>query len=629
MVVKNRIAMAPMMTNYCGSNGTVTERFKTFHVTRARGGVGIIITESAYVHPSGKGFSHQLGIHDDALVDGLKRLVECLHRYDTRAVIQLCHSGRQTCTAITGMPLMAPSSIPCPACRETPHEMSHDDIRHIIDAFGESARRAQAAGFDAIEIQGAHDNLVNQFLSPSSNTRTDDYGGPLENRARFPLEILATITQTVGADFPVMYRMSAVDHVTGDLTLEDTHVFAGMLVDNGVAALNVSGGAYKSAAMIIQPESIPQDLYIDTAHAIKTAIGSRVPVAVTGRIKDPAMMTAIIENGQADIISLGRVLLADPEFPAKVQDGRDREVRKCIGNNQGCLEMLRNNKAIACTCNFLAGRERRYDLSKKARSRKKVMVIGGGPGGLEAARVAALRGHTVCLYEKSDSLGGLLNVATIPPYQDEISDFTEYLVDQVTKLDIDIRLRQPVDETLIASLKPDVFIMATGSSPKIPPITGIGNHNVSTAEEILRGAPYGNRVAVIGGGAVGCTTAEFMADRHAHVTVVEMTDQAAHSMNPLKRHLLISRMREKEIDIITGRTVKIIRDDALVMAHGTCLELLANIDTFVIAVGYMAEQELEKAFYLKKTRMYKVGDCIRPRTMNEAIAEGFLRAFDV
>lgn len=629
MVVKNRIAMAPMVTNYCGSNGSVTERLKTYHITRAQGGVGVIIVEGSYVHPSGKAFSHQLGIHDDALLDGLKGLVEVIHRNDTRAVIQLCHSGRQTREAVTGMPLMAPSPIPCSVYRETPREMSKVDIRRIIEAFGESARRAKSAGFDAIEIQGAHGNLVNQFISPYTNKRTDEYGGPLENRARFPLEILSEITQTVGADFPVMYRMSAVEHVDEGLTMEDTKVFAGILVDSGIAALHVSGGVCEAAVMIIQPASMPQGIYIDTASAIKKAIKSRVPVAVAGKIKEPAMMNDIIKNGQADIVSLGRALLADPEFPSKVKEGRAHEIRKCIGNNQGCIDMLFKDKAIACTCNFLTGRERRYNLCKKARSRKKVMVIGGGPGGLEAARVAALRGHTVCLYEKSDALGGLLNVAAIPPYQHEIREFTDYLVDQVTKMDIDIKLRQPVNEMLIDSLKTDVVIMATGSSPKIPHIPGIGNDNVSTAEEILRGAPFGNRVAIIGGGSVGCETAEFLVDRHAHVTVVEMTDHIAHTMSPLKRELLVSRMRDKDIEVITGRTVKIIKGDALVMAKDNCLELLDNMDTFVIAVGYMAEQELDHALYQKKIRMYKVGDCITPRTMSEAIAEGFLRAFDI
>jgi len=401
MEVKNRFVMAPMITNYAASDGSVTDRFKAYHKARAKGGVGLIIVEATFVHLSGKGFSNELGIDKDALVGKLTEVTDTAHEHGAKIALQLYHSGRQSHSAVTGGPLFAPSPLACPVCGETPLEMTKQDIEDMITAFGEGARRAKAAGFDAVEIHGAHGYLVGQFLSPYSNKRTDEYGGSFENRARFPLEVLAKVRNAVGKDYPVLYRLSSEEFVTGGLTIEDTRKFATMLVDHGIDAIHVSGGVYESAAMIIQPAAVPQGVYVSNAAAIKEAIGSRVPVIVVGRIKDPAMAADIIHDGKADMIAMGRALLADPDLPSKLQAGTPEEIRRCIGCTQACIDRLFQDQDIACLGNPLTGREWQYNLEEKAATRKKVLVIGGGPGGLEASRVAALRGNDVFLYEKN------------------------------------------------------------------------------------------------------------------------------------------------------------------------------------------------------------------------------------
>lgn len=629
MEVKNRFVMAPMVTNYCESDGTVTDRLKAYHKARAEGGVGLIILEATYVHPCGKGFSNQLGIYKDDLIPGLKRLVDELHPYGTKIAVQLYHSGRQSYTTVTGTPLIAPSPIACPVCREMPMEMTRKDIGRMIEAFGEGARRAKTAGFDAVEIHGAHGYLVNQFLSSYSNKRGDEYGGSLENRARFPLQVLKRVRDEVGRDFPILYRLSSVEFVPGGLTIEDTKAFAAMLVENGIDAIHVSGGVYQSAAMIIQPAAVPQGIYVENASSIKDAIKGKVPVIVVGRIKEPAMAEEIIAGGKADMIAMGRPFLADETFVSKLMAGKSQEIRKCIACNQGCIDRLFMDQDITCLCNPLVGKESQYDLAEKADKKKKVLIIGGGPAGLESGRVAALRGHEVILYEKSLKPGGLLNTVILVPYKEEFKDLADFFISQVQKLGISIYLGREVDEAIIDEIQPDVVILATGSRPVIPDIPGIESSNVFTAEKVLNGSSFGHHVAVIGGGASGCGVAEFMSDRGSKVTVCEMMDDVATDMGVLDKALLMERLKEKGVEILTQTPVREIQTDRLVVDKKGRHEVLGNFDTFVLAAGYESDKRLEKLLENKKIPFYKIGDCAEVRKMIEAIHEGFLCAYEL
>ncbi len=630
MKVKNRIVMPSMVTNYATTDGAVTERFKTYHQTRAKGGVGLITVEATYVHPSGKGFQNQLGIYKDELIPGLKSLTEVVHGCGAKIAVQLYHAGRQTTSKVTGMSVVAPSPIPCPVKQEMPRELSLDEIKELVEAFGQAARRAKEAGFDTVEIHGAHGYLLNQFLSPYSNKRTDEYGGAFENRMRFPLEVVKKVREEVGEDFAVIYRMSAEEYVPGGLTLEDTRVFARKLVEAGIDALHISGGVYESSAMIIQPAAIPQGCFVENAAAIKEAINGEVPVIVVGRIKDPVMAEQILREGKADLVAMGRALLADPELPKKVSEDKVEEIRKCIGCNQGCIDRLFQDLDITCLANALTGYEAEFDIETPAEKKKKVLVIGGGPGGLEAARVAALRGHEVVLYEKQAELGGQMRIAAVPPYKEEINDLTAFLINQVKKSDIVIEMGREADERTVQEIRPDAVIVATGSEPIIPKIPGVDQEKVVTAHEVLMGSvSVGEKVVIIGGGLVGCETAEFLADKGKQVTVVEMLDDIAVDVGSLTRALLLNRMVEKKITVLTKSKVREITAEGVIIEKEKGTEEITGIDTVVIAVGSRPRDNLLKSLKGQDIPVYAIGDCVKPRKIIDAIHEGFRRAYSL
>jgi 2,4-dienoyl-CoA reductase-like NADH-dependent reductase (Old Yellow Enzyme family)/thioredoxin reductase len=632
MEVKNRFVMAPMAGNYAEDDGSVTQRLKAYLGARAKGGVGLIIAGNAFVHPSGQLVPKDVGIYKDELTDGLKGLVDEVHQYDTKIALQIAHAGRQTLSAMTGLPIVAPSPIPCPYLQEMPREMTKEDIDGMVEAFVKAAGRAKAAGFDAVEIHGAHGYLVNQFLSPHSNQRSDEYGGSLENRARFPLEILKGIRAEVGDDFPVLYRVSAEEYVPDGLTIEDTKQFAVMLVENGIDAIDISGGVYASAAMIVPPISdIPKGLFVENAAATKKAIEGRVPVIVVGGINNPVMAEEIIDSGKADMVALGRPLLADAEFPSKTIAGKPREIRKCIACNQGCIDRVFVGAGMACVLNALTGREHEYDLDEKAARKKRVLVVGGGAGGLEAARVAALRGHEVFLYEKSQELGGQLNVAAIPPHKGEIKGFIDFLVSQVKSLGVNIKVGQEVDGNALDAIKPDAAIVATGSTAIIPDMPGIGTKKSATAREVLAGDPgaFAGNVVVVGGGSVGCETAEFLADGGAKVTVVEMLDDVSTDVGGARKFLIMDRLNKKGVKILTQKEATEVKADGLVVEKDGQPETITDVDALVWAVGSTPDTSMEKLLEDKNIPLSKVGDCVEPRKILDAVHEGFLRAYEL
>jgi 2,4-dienoyl-CoA reductase-like NADH-dependent reductase (Old Yellow Enzyme family)/thioredoxin reductase len=630
MEVRNRFVMPSMVTNYANSDGSINERIKAYHQTRAKGGIGLIIVEAAYVHQSGKGFKNQVGIHKDELIPGLKSLTDTVHSYGAKIAIQLYHAGRQTTSKVTGMNVVAPSPIPCPVKQDMPKELSIDEIKELVEAFGRAARRAKEAGFDAIEIHGAHGYLLNQFLSPYSNKRIDEYGGTLENRLKFCLEVIRRVREEVGENFPIIYRMSAQEYVPEGLTIEDTKVIAKKLVEAGVDALHISGGVYESSAMIIQPAAISQGCFVDNAAAIKEAIKGAVPVIVVGRIKDPIMAEKIIQEGKADLVAMGRAMLADPELVKKVSKGKVEEVRKCIGCNQGCIDRLFQDIDITCLVNAVTGHETEFDLETKVENKKKVLVIGGGPGGLEAARVAALRGHEVVLYEKDAELGGQLKIASVPPYKEEINDLTTYLINQVKKNGVVIETSKEADAEKIREIKPDVVIVATGSEPIIPEIPGVEQKKVVTAHEVLKcSASVGQKVVIIGGGMVGCETAEFLADQGKQVTVVEMLDDIAVDVGALTRALLLERMAEKKIMILTKSKAREITTEGVITEREGGKEEVIHADTVVLAVGSKPKNDLLKLLEETGIPTYAIGDCVKPRKIIDAIHEGFRRAYSL
>jgi 2,4-dienoyl-CoA reductase-like NADH-dependent reductase (Old Yellow Enzyme family)/thioredoxin reductase len=622
--IRNRGVLPSMVTNYCNPDGSVTNRFIAYHEGRAKGGVGLIITEAAYVNQIGKGFTYQFGIDNDQLIPGLKKLVDKVHSHGAKIAIQLYHGGRQANTMVTGESCVAPSAIPCPVMQAIPKELSIEEIKVLVNEFADAAERAQKAGFDAIEIHGAHGYLLNEFLSPNSNQRCDEYGGSVENRRRFPLEVVDAIRRQVGNDFPLIYRISSDEFLPDGLIIEDTAAFSKVLVEHGIDAVNVSGSTYASNRTSSGSDDI-LGVYVENAAAIKQAVNSAVPVMVANRIKTPQFADDIIANGKADMIVTGRPLLCDADFYSKAENGHADEIRTCLSCNH-CISELMAGVPISCAYNPLTGHELEYDLQDPAEIKKKVLVVGGGPGGMEAANTAALKGHSVVLYEQSDHLGGNVLPGTKPPYKTEMMAVIDHLSYMLNKNQVKVKLNSKVDMNIINSEKPDVVIVATGSQPIIPQIPGVESDYVVSAEDVLlEHKTVGNNVVVIGGGMVGVETAEFLADKGKKVSVFEMTDAVLGDMSPVLKPVLLDHVSKTTIKILTGQKVLEIKDHTVI----TDMQTTDDVDTVVLAIGYKSNIELILQLQEKNINYKVIGDAVKPRRIYQAVKEGFEAAYQL
>lgn len=627
MQLRNRIVMPPMVTNYAYEDGSVTDRLRAYHVERAKGGVGLIIVEASYVHLSGRGFQNEVGIYSDRLIASLRSLVDAVHTHGAKIAIQLYHGGRQTKSSVTGQPIVAPSPIPDPTEPETPKELTKEEIAELVKAFGEAARRAKAAGFDAVEVHGAHGYLIDEFLSPYANKRTDEYGGSLENRMRFPLEVVRAVRQAVGPDYPILYRMSADEKVPGGLKLDETKIVAQRLEQEGINALHVSAGVYESAVWIIQPMAMPRACLADLARGIKSVV--KIPVISVGRYNDPEVAEKVLEEGKADLIAFGRELLTDPEMPKKISEGRLDEVRKCIACCQGCIDELFQDHPIGCTVNARTGFETQFTLAKASRPRR-VLVVGGGAAGMEAARVAALRGHNVTLWEETSSLGGQLTLAATPPQKGEIMTFKDFLMNEMRRLRINVQLNKEATLDAIRSERPDVVVIATGAVPATVDVPGVNGKNVAMSWDVLSGkASVGRRVVIIGGGLVGCETAEFLAEKGHEVTIVEMLPRIASDVGPLVGALLLDRLGKQGVKVITGAKLTSIGERDITVERDGNTETLPNFDSVVMAVGSKSEDTLARQLEGSGIDYYVIGDASRPRRITHAVFEAMKVAHEI
>jgi len=464
MTLKNRVVMAPMVTNYATADGAVTQRLIDYLVARAWGGVGLIEVEASYVRADGRGFPNEVGVDRDELVPGLTELTRLVHEGKAKVAIQLFHAGRQTSAALTGTQPVAPSPLADPSTGELPRELPRAEIVELEEAFVQAARRAQAAGFDAVEVHGAHGYLINQFLSPFSNRRTDEYGGNTRGRARFATNIVRKMRQAVGDDYPILFRISADEYVPGGLTLAEAKVIAGYIEEAGADLISVSAGNYASPGLIIIPTmDLDAGLFVPLAAGVKEAVS--VPVMAVGRLHDPVLAEQVLAEGSADLVALGRALLADPGWVEKAQRGEMDHIRPCISCNQACAGYLLAGQPISCLANPGCGREREFTITP-VRQPKQVVVVGGGPGGLEAARVLAERGHRVTLFEEDLSLGGEFTVAALTPRKEEISDLLRWMIAQVRSAGVDVRLGERASADDVLRLKPQAVVVASGSGPR-------------------------------------------------------------------------------------------------------------------------------------------------------------------
>ncbi len=626
MELKNRIIKAPQWTLLGARDGSVTERLIRYYKEIARGGAALVIVEATFVDNKGsQAGSCELGISENDYMPGLSLLAQAIQANGVKAAIQIAHCGRQR---FSGHPVKAPSRIPLagtlPHAWPVPDELTFEEIEGIIRAFGDAAWRAKVTGFDMVEIHGAHGYLITQFLSPLANQRTDWFGGSQENRMRFLLAIVRDVRQKVGTSFPIGVRLSGTDYEPGGIMIEDTIAVAKELEKLGVNVLHISGGNHHMRLPRMSTMSLPFGPMVWAAKAIKKEVS--IPMVASGSITTPELAEEILQSGKADFISLGRPLFADPYWPQKAKEGRPEDIAPCIRCNDGCFSRsMAQAKAILCTVNTALGKEDELSITP-ARNRRKVAVVGGGPGGMEAARVCALSGHDVTLYEKRQ-LGGALIEASVPEFKPDLRRLLSYFTTQIATLKIKVIDQEATVDT-IKNGGFDAVIVAAGGSPIKLDIAGADKSLVSGALEVLGGkVPVGQRVLMVGGGMVGTETGLFLAEQGKEVTFIEVLDEFMNGVGSLDQIVYRERLTKQKVIIHTGKRVETVLDKGAVIVdrYGSKEEVQA--DSIVVAIGFTSQGALAKELQKEGLEVYAVGDCVSPRKIFDAIHEGYLAAY--
>jgi 2,4-dienoyl-CoA reductase-like NADH-dependent reductase (Old Yellow Enzyme family)/thioredoxin reductase len=619
----NRVVMTTVKLGYGTRKGGVTDRHIAFYARRAQGGVGLIASEPMYVQKNGRELPTQLGIHANELVPGLRRLTEAVHAAGGLIMAHINHAGRAANPKLVpAREVVSASKVLCPANQAMPRALARSEIPEVVAAFGAAARRAREADFDAIEVPFSHGYLIHQFLSPHTNQREDAYGGMFENRLRFGREVITAVREQVGSDFPIIVRLNAEDYVEGGLTIEDAVRIARDLEALGVNAISVTSGTMcETVPFCLYPSGTPKAHLLPMAARIRATTG--LPVIVAGRIRSPAVAREALAAEQTDLIGLGRPFLADPDWVRKIQGGDEEAILLCAACHQGCLAQLRKGEGTHCMFNPLTGRESEIKLTKAERPRR-VMVIGGGPAGLESAYVAALRGHQVSLYEQEDRLGGQFHLAARAPYKEEFLDVIRYLSLMVERARVDVRLDTRVTPQMVANVHPEVVVVATGGIPLTIPFPGLNETHWLLASDLLEGT---GRVetpsaVVIGGGLVGLEVADLLASQNKRITVIEMLPDVGGDMDLLARAMLLGRLQKQNVTIHTSTKVtRLARDTAFARQNNG--EIQFPIETVILAVGVRPNRELVEALEQSELEMYVIGDAVQPRKALEAIWEGF------
>lgn len=620
LTLRNRLVFAPITTQYADERGRVTEKITSHYEARARGGVGVVVVEATYVEPVGHVFVNQLGIHDDSLVEGLRELSTAIKRHGSVAAIQLHHGGRMARSEVTGMQPMAPSALAAPR-GETPREMSTDDIKATVRSFVRAAERAQEAGFGAVEIHGAHSYLIDSFISGASNKRADAYGGSLENRARFLVDIIKGVKAATGPGFPVWVRMNGREYgVEGGTTLEEAVRVAKFAETAGVDAVHVS--AFGPATPTNRTTAVFKPAVIeDLAAAMKRSLS--VPVIAVGRIT-PSAGDRMIEEGCADLLAVGKGLLADADMPRKLAAGREDRIVPCIVCMH-CRDTLFRPETVGIRCqvNPRLGRDDEPEPSETT-TPKRVLVVGGGPAGMVAAATAAERGHGVTLWERRASTGGQLLSAAVPPHKDRIRTYVKYLENELVRTGVSVELEREAIADSIRQEQPDVVVLATGPQRMVPDIPGFDGAGALPAEDVLNGtARVGRKVAIVGGELVGCETAEYLAEQGRTVTVTRRGPEMAIGVGPSLRQFFLERLREKGVRLLPGVQYIEARPRRLVVRTEDGRTEQLEADTLVYATGAIGDTSLYDALCDKVDEVHRIGDSLEPGWIADAVRQGY------
>lgn len=653
LTLKNRIAYPSLGLLYSWDR-KLNNRYLNYFTEIARGGAGVVTVGPVGIDFVGSGLA-VLGLDTDEAIPDFKRVTDAIRAEGASPWIQLFHAGAYSHPILlNGETPMAPSAIYSNYSKSTPREMTIEDIIGIQKAFADTAERAVAAGFDGVEIIGSAGYLITQFLSPKTNHREDDYGGSLTNRLRFPSEVIKACRQAVGEAFPLSIRMAGNDFVPESNTDAETSVIAKAYEKSGVNLINVTGGWHESRVPQL-PMDLPRTGYAYLAANIRKA--TSIPVMASNRITTPMDAERLLNDGYCDMVNLGRVLIADPFWPAKAKEGRVDEIRPCVACSQGCTDEVFTGNPVTCIGNPRAGFEAERVI-RPAASPKKVMVAGAGPAGMEAAVTAAQMGHEVHLFEARDAIGGQIGIAAAPPHKGELLEYHRYYRAMMERHDVALSLSTPVTPELISKEKPDHIIVAEGAAPAVPPIPGADADGIRSSWDLLKkDRPLGKRVAIIGGGAVGLETAMHIAVKgtlspemfhflSAHeadppeklkerlftgnheVTVFEMAPRAGGDLGRSTRWIMMANLKRYGVTLVTGATVTKLSAKKVTWSQGEH-DQDKFFDTVILATGSKSVTALSSRLPDLGVPFTVIGDGLAPGKLNHAIHGGFLAALQL
>ena len=613
MRVNNRFVVPPMSNNFAIASGELSERSMYYYRERAKGGFGLITVEATVIDPTAKGGPRKHCLYDDSQIGALKKVVDECHTYGSKVMVQLQQAGPEGSAKAAGYPLKSASIIQASFSKDIPLEMTTKQIYELVELYGDAALRAKKAGVDAVEVHMAHGYLVSSFISPQTNKRVDEFGGCFENRMRLPKLIIENIRRKVGHNIAVLARINSCDETLGGITVEDAMAVASYLEACGIDGIDVSRSIHLKDEYMWAPTMIHQGFNLDHVKHIKDVVD--IPVITVGRYNDPFLPELVVKKGYADMIAMGRQSIADPHFPNKVAANQYDEITPCIACLQGCVGNMFVGKPIECLVNPFVGYEEH--LTEKATESKKVMVVGGGVGGMYAAYQLARKGHQVDLYEASDVLGGQMRLAAVPPGKGDITQMVRNEITLCNKYGVKVHLNTLVDNQKVKDEQPDVLIVATGAKPLRPNIKGI--ENTINAIDVLDGkVQCGKKALVIGGGLVGCETADFLGERGFEVAVVEGREDIAMDIISEHKIYLLKSFNENNIQVHTNSMVKEIKADGIIVDHQGQEETLSGFDSIVLALGSASYQPFEENLVKEQ---YILGDATKARRAIDALRE--------
>ena len=657
MEIENRIGMPSMHLNFT-PNGAIGEKIISFYKERAKGGVGLIVIGGCSINDTAGG-GHLIGLHSDKFIPGLKRLTEEIHKTSqTKIAAQLYHAGRYASSFFIGKQPVAPSPVASKLTKETPKELSIDEIKTIEDDFANAAYRAKISGFDSVEILGSAGYLISQFLSPLTNLRKDIYGGSFENRARFGVEVIKKVREAVGDDFPVMIRQGGSDFVRRSNTTAEILEAIKLFSKAGIDLINVTGGWHETHVPQIAGV-VPNAGFAYLAYGIKKATGK--PVIISNRVSTIELAAKLIRDGWGDMVNLGRPLIADPYLVNKAREDKTKQIIPCISCNQLCFDAVFKGKEVGCSVNPIAGKELLYQNGiKKADKTKNIAIIGAGAGGMSAAIYAAQRGYRVTVFEKKERIGGQLHIASAPSDKKEFSNLITYFENEAKRLNIKIVTNREIKAGDILKDNYDEIIVATGAKPIIPSIENIDSENVVKAEDVLSGqTALKDRVAIIGGGAVGVDAALYILEHSRinaeqaafllkweaetcdkvkelatkgfkDITIIEMLDSIGKDIGKTTRWIALKELAFCGVKMITNAKAKKIEKDGIVIEDKDAKESKIPADTVVLAVGYKPENQLYNILKEKLgDRVHIIGDAEKVAKLPDAVHTGFKLAVEI